>query len=86
MKYELELYVNELGAKTEKIIVEGTGVSVLDTTDGAMLLIKTAKGTITYMTSQTRIKAMRAISSTSSNNRNLHVIPERDKKTARNRG
>lgn len=79
MKYELELYSNDMSTKTEKIEVEGTAVSALDTSDGAMFLVLGPKGSVVYVTAMTRVKQMRLLGKQPKRS-NLHAIAGRAKK------
>ena len=82
MRYELELYSNDMSIKTEKIEVEGTAVSALDTSDGAMFMVLGSKGAVVYVTAMHRVKSMRAIGKQSKQKAKLYAMVGRDEKEA----
>ena len=64
-RYEIEVYANDMGTLTEKVVVEGTGISLMDTVDnGALYIVLGARGTIQYAVPLSRFKSMRALPKT----------------------
>lgn len=61
MIYEIELYVNNMSDKTEKIMVEGTSFMTTDTIDGALFSVIGARGTISLTVPYPRFKSMRIV-------------------------
>lgn len=59
MIYEIELYVNSMSDKTEKITVEGSSFMTTDTIDGALFSVIGPRGTATLVVPYSRFKGMR---------------------------
>jgi hypothetical protein len=64
MIYEIELYVNSMSDKTEKITVEGTGFMTTDTIDGALFSVIGARGAVSLTVPYPRLKSMRVVRKT----------------------
>lgn len=63
MIYEIELYINNMSDKTEKITVEGASFMTTDTIDGALFSVIGTRGVATLIVPYSRFKGMRLVSS-----------------------
>ncbi len=62
MIYEIEVFLNNMSDKTEKLIVEGSGFVVTDTVEGSLFSITSATGGPVMVIPYHRLKQMRKIS------------------------
>jgi len=61
MTYEIELYINSMSDKTEKITVEGSSFMTTDTIEGALFSVIGARGTAALTVPYSRFKGMRLV-------------------------
>jgi hypothetical protein len=61
MIYEIELYINSMSDKTEKITVEGCSFMTTDTIEGALFSVIAARGATALTVPYSRFKGMRLI-------------------------
>ena len=61
MIYEIEVFLNNMSDKTEKLTVEGSGFIVTDTVEGALFSITSATGGPVMVIPYSRLKQMRKI-------------------------
>jgi hypothetical protein len=82
MKFELTLYVNEMSQKTEKLVVEGTSFSVVDTSTGPLFVVIGAKSAPVYVCDKSRLHSMQLLTTQVPKKRTIHAIAGRNQEKA----
>jgi hypothetical protein len=80
MKFELTLYVNEMSQKTEKLVVEGTSFSIVDTSTGPLFVVIGAKSSPVYVCDKDRLHSMKLLGPSAPKQRKIHAIAGRNQK------